>query len=148
MTSERPAAVHSRAHPWPQRPYTETQTQLMLPILTSLALLAAPQAVAPVGVLQQLDIPAAPEGLISFPVELEGQAVNLILEPYSIRAADFQLFATSPDGSVVEMPAPAAKTWRGFIEGREDSMVTASITREGLSACLLYTSTLPTNREV
>ncbi len=106
----------------------------MLPILTSLALLAAPQAVAPVGSLQQLEIPAAPEGRVSFPIQLDGEVTNLVLEPATVRAADFKLFATRPDGSVIEMPAPAPKTWRGHIEGLEDTMVTASITSEGLSA--------------
>lgn len=106
----------------------------MLPILTSLAILAAPQAVAPVGVLQQLEVPATPEGRVTLPIQLDGEITNLVLEPSSIRAVDFKLFATRPDGAVVEMPAPAPKTWRGHIEGLEDTMVTASITSEGLSA--------------
>ncbi|MFT7169853.1 MAG: hypothetical protein ACI80K_002993, partial [Paracoccaceae bacterium] len=110
------------------------QSKLMLPILTSLALLAAPQAVAPAGSLQQLDIPTATEGIVTIAVELDGELATLVLQPHSIRAADFKLFVTRPDGMPVEMPATAPKTWRGYIEGREDTTVSASITSEGLSA--------------
>ncbi|QDV05906.1 Reprolysin (M12B) family zinc metalloprotease [Planctomycetes bacterium Poly30] len=106
----------------------------MLPILSSLALLAAPQAVPPVGSLQQLDVPTAATGTVTIAVELDGEFAQLVLERHSLRAADFKLFATRPDGTPVEMPAPIPNTWRGYIEGRTDSLVTASITSEGLSA--------------
>lgn len=117
----------------------------MLPILSTLALVAAPQAVEPIGVLQQLDVPpasASVEGsIVTIPIELDGAVTNLVLEPYSVRAADFKVFATRPDGATVEMPAPAPQTWRGYIEGRRDSIVTGAITDDGLSAIAADNST-------
>lgn len=109
----------------------------MLSILTTLALVAAPQAVTPVGSLQRLAVPADPSGTLVLNVELDGIPSELVMDKYSVRAADFKVFATRPDGSIVEVPAPAPKTWRGTITGRADARVIASITNEGLSAIVV-----------
>lgn len=106
----------------------------MLPILTSLALVAAPQTVDPVGSIQRLDVPTDPTGTVTIPVELDGKSVNMVLDRYSIRAADFRLFGTRPDGVEVQLPAPQANTYRGEIAGWADSIITATINGEGLTA--------------
>lgn len=109
----------------------------MLSILTTLALVAAPQAVTPVGSLQRLAVPADPSGTVVLNVELDGVPSELVMNKYSVRAADFKVFATRPDGSVIQVPAPAPKTWRGTITGRADARVIGSITDQGLSAIVV-----------
>ncbi len=106
----------------------------MLSILTTLALAVAPQAVDPVGSLQRLAIPTDPEGTVVISVELDGLPADLVLERHSLRAGDFQLLVSRPDGAVVPMPAPRPNTWRGEIPGWPDALVTATINHEGLSA--------------
>ena len=82
----------------------------MLSILTTLALAVAPQAVDPIGSLQRLTVPTDPEGTVVISVELDGQPADLLLERYSLRAGDFQLLVSRPDGSVAPMPAPRPNT--------------------------------------
>ena len=106
----------------------------MLSILTTLALAAAPQAVDPIGSLQRLAVPTDPEGTVVISVELDGQPADLLLERYSLRAGDFQLLVSRPDGSLAPMPAPRPNTWRGEVPGWPDTIVTATINHEGLSA--------------
>lgn len=106
----------------------------MFALLTTLALAAAPQAVDPIGSLQRLSVPTNPEGLVVIAVELDGQPADLVLERHSLRAGDFQLMVSRPDGSLVSMPAPRPNTWRGSVPGWPESMVTATINHEGLAA--------------
>jgi hypothetical protein len=106
----------------------------MLSILTTLALAAAPQAVDPMGSLQRLAVPADPQGTVTISVELDGQPADLLLERYSIRAGDFQLLVAGANGSVTPVPAPRPNTWRGEVPGWPDTVVTATINDEGLSA--------------
>ena len=106
----------------------------MLTLITTLALAAAPQAVDPIGSLQRLTVPSDPEGTVVIAVELDGAPVDMVLERHSLRAGDFQLLVTRPDGAVVPMPAPRPNTWRGVVPGWPDTLVTATINHEGLSA--------------
>ncbi len=109
----------------------------MLSILTTLALVAAPQAVTPVGSLQRLAVPTDPTGIVVLNVELDGVPSELVMHKHSVRAADFKVLVSRPDGSLIEVPAPAPKTWRGTVTGRADARVIASITDEGLSAIVV-----------
>lgn len=113
----------------------------MLQILPCLALMAAPaavpaaQAVQPLGQLQRLAIPANPgDGPVRIAVQLDGLPVVLDLRRHVLRAPDFQLFVTRPDGSLAEMPAPPPNTWRGTVEGLPEATVTATISNAGLTA--------------
>ncbi|MEM9382602.1 MAG: zinc-dependent metalloprotease family protein, partial [Planctomycetota bacterium] len=109
----------------------------MLSILTTLSLAAAPQAVDPVGDLQRLDVPSDPQGVVTIGVRLNDAPEEIVLERHSLRAVDFQLFGTAPDGSVVQLPAPQPNTWRGFVEGWSDSEVIATMNDDGLSAIVV-----------
>lgn len=108
----------------------------MLTILTTLALAAAPQQeVDPVGSLQTLDVPLSPgAGPVLIDVEIAGRDVVLELERHSLRAGDFKLLVSAPDGRLVEMPAPAPNTWRGVASGLDGATVTATINDQGLTA--------------
>ena len=112
----------------------------MMPALSALILSAvAPiQVDAPNEILQQIDVPSPSIRAAGAPIEiqldLDGAPSRLILEPFSVRSPEFRVLVKAPDGAVLEMPAPAATTWRGHIEGRPDSFVTASITDRGLQA--------------
>ncbi len=109
----------------------------MLTILTTLTLAALPQAVDPVGSLQRLDIPDDPQGIVTIDVELNGKLSELVLAPHSIRSAEFHLYATRPNGDVIEVPAPAPNTYRGTVTGWPDSSVCATINGEGLTAIVV-----------
>lgn len=106
-------------------------------LLSSLALAMAPQAVDPAGSLQRIDVPADPRGAVVLDVNLSGAAAELVLEPHSIRAGDFAVYVTRPDGSVIQVPAPEPKTWRGTVTGWPTARVIASITDEGLTAIVV-----------
>ena len=108
----------------------------MLTTLSLIALATVPQQeVAPVGSLQALVVPTSPGmGSVRIDVNLGGVEATLELERYSLRATDFKVYASAPDGSLVELPAPAATSWRGRVRGMRDADVTASITGDGLTA--------------
>ncbi|MEM6569890.1 MAG: zinc-dependent metalloprotease family protein [Planctomycetota bacterium] len=113
----------------------------MLSILTTLTLAAAPQAVEPVGSLQLLDVPTDPQGVVTIDVTLDDVPVELVLERHSLRAADFRLYGTAPDGSLIQLPAPQHNTWRGYVDGWSDSQVVATMNDEGLSAVVVDEAT-------
>ena len=110
----------------------------MLPILSTLLLAAAPQAVDPVGTLQHIDVPnARSAGPVTIDLRLGDRDVSLKMERHSVRSADFTLWVTRPNGDLLEMPAPTPQTWRGEVAGMPDASVSASITHEGLSAIVV-----------
>jgi hypothetical protein len=75
-----------------------------------------------IGVLPELGRAFATE------VSLGGQRVLLDLEPYSMRAADFQvLVQRDADGVLHAEPAPPPATYRGVVGGVEGSRVAASL---------------------
>ena len=106
----------------------------MYTLLSALALAAAPQAVDPVGSIQKLDVPADPVGTVVIAVDIEGRKAEMVLDAHSLRASDFKLWVTRPDGSLLQVPAPAPNTYRGTIPGWPSASVTASINDEGLTA--------------
>lgn len=109
----------------------------MLSIFTTLALVAAPQAVDPVGSLQRLDVPLNPIGTVAIALDINDVPVTLVMERHSVRSADFKLWVTRPDGRPVEVPAPAPTTWRGTVQGMPNAHVVASITDLGLTATVI-----------
>lgn len=103
-------------------------------LLSTLALAATPQAVDPVGSIQKLVVPANPEGTVVIDVTIADRPMQLVLDEHSVRAGDFSLYVTRPDGSPMEVPAPAPSTYRGTVIGMPNAVVAGSITDEGLSA--------------
>ncbi len=106
----------------------------MYTLLSTLALAAAPQAVDPVGSIQKLDVPVDPVGTVVIAVDIEGRKAEMVLDTHSLRASDFKLWVTRPDGSLLQVPAPEPNTYRGTIPGWPAARVTASINEEGLTA--------------
>ncbi|MEE2938794.1 MAG: zinc-dependent metalloprotease family protein, partial [Planctomycetota bacterium] len=109
----------------------------MYTLLSTLALAAAPQAVDPVGSIQKLDVPTDPAGTVVIAVDIEGRKAEMVLDTHSVRASDFKLWVTRPDGSVLEVPAPEPNTYRGTIPGWPSASVIASINHEGLTAIVV-----------
>ncbi len=82
-----------------------------------------------------LDLPA--EATSSFQVSRASSGAPFLeLDPHSVRADDYRLFAREP-GSVVEVEQTAPKTVRGTLAGAADSFVAGSILPEGLFARIL-----------
>lgn len=106
-------------------------------LLSTLALAAAPQAVDPVGDLQKLEVPADPVGTVVIDVEIADRKAQMVLDTHSVRSSDFKLWVTRPDGSLLQVPAPAPRTYRGTIDGWPAARVIASITDEGLTAIVV-----------
>lgn len=106
----------------------------MYTLLSTLALAVAPQAVDPVGSIQKLDVPVDPVGTVVIAVDIEGRKAEMVLDTHSLRASDFKLWVTRPDGSLLQVPAPEPNTYRGTIPGWPAARVTASINEEGLTA--------------
>ncbi|MHC4113218.1 MAG: M12 family metallo-peptidase, partial [Planctomycetota bacterium] len=81
-----------------------------------------------------------PEGIpdhFTLIVEHEGIPQILHLERYSVRASGFRSRAQQADGRIVEIAAPPARTYRGFIEGRPNSFVAASLLPRGLIVSII-----------
>ncbi|MEM6675299.1 MAG: zinc-dependent metalloprotease family protein [Planctomycetota bacterium] len=106
----------------------------MLSLLTTLTLAATPQAIEAPGSIQPIEVPAQPSDIVLINLELDGEPVELFLQPYSLRSADFRVLVTRPDGQLVEAPAPESRTWRGTVTGWADADVTATLDRDGLNA--------------
>ncbi len=104
--------------------------QLLALLLAALITLHEADA-SPTGV-QHLSVPDAahspvPVRSLTLAVDLDGVPETLRLRPHSLRAPDFKLFASQPDGALIELPPPPAETWRGSLEGRPGSTVTATL---------------------
>ncbi|MHC4694960.1 MAG: M12 family metallo-peptidase, partial [Planctomycetota bacterium] len=70
-------------------------------------------------------------------VEFEGVLQMLHLERYSVRTSVFRSRIQQADGRIVEIAPPPIRTYRGFIEGRPDSFVAASLLTGGLTVSII-----------
>ncbi len=57
---------------------------------------------------------------------------KIIMQPYSNRAKDYAVYISTQNG-LIKQSSGVVKTFRGIIEGEEDSLVAGAITGEGLS---------------
>ncbi|MEZ6234029.1 MAG: GC-type dockerin domain-anchored protein [Phycisphaerales bacterium] len=86
--------------------------------------------------IQSLAPSAGPGQAMSVGVTLGGQAVVLDLEPASYRTADFRLLVDTGGGNIVEVPAPAPQTVRGFVRG-VDAEAAGAYASDGLTLTIV-----------
>ena len=78
------------------------------------------------GSLQRLEV-AGPEAERRVELLLGAAREALVLEPHSLRSADYRLWIDPGDGHLVPGPVTAPSTYRGHVEGYPDSRVDASV---------------------
>lgn len=76
--------------------------------------------------LQSLQVPLGNPGAVTVDVVLAGRTVRIVLTQHDVRAPNFQLIESGPNGYVV-VPTPLCVTYRGYVEGDTGSEVAATI---------------------
>ena len=129
---------------------------LLAPLLTANAgthdqkspALPAPQAVRDAleitgGSVQSLALPSG-DDWESFEVQVAfgGRTWTLDLEPYALEAPGFRLLQRTPDGGLIELPAPMPTSYRGVVQGLPDSRVAANLFEGQLNATILLADTI------
>lgn len=70
-----------------------------------------------------------------------GQSMqNLDLQPYSMRADDFQVLITGENGTLVQTEIPPVTTYRGIVRGDDESFIAASLINGQLWASVILGS--------
>lgn len=88
--------------------------------------------------LQNLTVREADSGQLFSEIDVDGERWTLALEPYSIRAADFQvLVETDAGGQLVAVDPPPARTYRGHVLERPEARVAAHFVDGKLTAAIL-----------
>ncbi len=77
--------------------------------------------------VQILALPATEQEPFTTEVRLGDQMQTLRLEPYSMRADDFQVLVQGEDGQLREVEAPPLRTYRGTVQGQPLSRVAAAL---------------------
>ncbi|MBC8328106.1 MAG: hypothetical protein H8E31_05090 [Planctomycetes bacterium] len=78
--------------------------------------------------LQSLEVPAQAGQSFQLRVVLdEWFDAELVLDPYSVRSANFKAYEQGADGELREIQAPASVTYRGMVAGIPGSIVSAAI---------------------
>ncbi len=88
---------------------------------------------------QNLTLEGDPSGRMIARIQFEGENLSLILEPYSMRAEDFELWVQGEDGSLTKQSPLAPRTLRGYVAERPGSRVAASLVDGRLSAAAGFT---------
>ena len=118
-----------------------TSTLALLATVTSSPLKTFPsdleqQAASALGLTAARVVPLAIDGArglaSSVELMLEGETLDLLLEPTQILSDSFQLLEDRGDGYLVSVPFVAPATYTGFVEGYPDSQVTATWLEDGL----------------
>jgi hypothetical protein len=86
--------------------------------------------------IERMDFEVGPGGSISTTVLLGEQPVTFELWPHDTRSPDFQVLVQQDDGSHERMVPPAPTTYRGVVEGVDDSHVTAGFFEGSLTAII------------
>ena len=81
-----------------------------------------------------LKIDQKPERPISIEVPLGSRSFNIELEPFSIRADEYQIMMQDDNGKLYEVPAGPVRTLRGSVAEVSGSVVAASLMVDGLHA--------------
>src|SRR5262245_46507703 len=82
--------------------------------------------------LQDIRVPADITGGFAVGIELNGQAQEVGLVPYSVRAADLRVLVQGADGSFTSVEAPPVATVRGDIAMVPGSRARGSVALGGL----------------
>ena len=82
----------------------------------------------------ELRISPAPEQTIRVSIPIDNMSYTLKLEPYSIRAEEYQVLMQNDDGELYEVHAGPVRTLRGSIEELGGSVVAGSLMEDGLYA--------------
>ena len=90
--------------------------------------------------LQTLDLPATVLAPFTAQVLLGGQMQTLVLEPYTLRADDFQVLVQGEDGQLRQVEPPPPRTYRGTVQGEPLSRVAATLIDRQLSAVVALES--------
>ncbi|MCH8210501.1 MAG: hypothetical protein IIB99_03920 [Planctomycetes bacterium] len=77
--------------------------------------------------LQALDLPATEQEHFTAEVRLGDQLQTLVLDPYTMRADDFQLLVQGEDGKLRDVEPPPPRTYRGIVQGEPLSRVSATL---------------------
>ena len=77
--------------------------------------------------LQALDLPATEQEPFTAVVRLGDQMQTLVLDPYTMRADDFQLLVQGEDGKLRDVEPPPPRTYRGIVQGEPLSRVSATL---------------------
>ncbi|MEE8156177.1 MAG: zinc-dependent metalloprotease family protein [Phycisphaerales bacterium] len=77
--------------------------------------------------LQTLDLPATEQEPFTAAVRLGDQMQTLVLNPYTMRAEDFQVLVKGEDGQLREVEPPPPRTYRGTVQGEPLSRVAATL---------------------
>ncbi len=85
------------------------------------------------GTVQLLALPRSGRSPFQFTVQLDRSPVTIVLQPFEIRSADFQLMVDDGNGPQLQ-PTPAPTGWRGSVEGFADSAVAASMRHGAMTA--------------
>jgi hypothetical protein len=93
--------------------------------------------------LQELSLPAAPGSAFAVAVVLDGNPMQLLLSPHSMRSPDFQLLVQVESGAIVSQEAAPIATYRGEVEGVPGSVVAASLVDGQLTALIRLAPGLP-----
>ena len=77
--------------------------------------------------LQTLDLPATEQEPFTAEIRLGDQMQTLVLDPYTMRADDFQVLVQGEDGKLREVEPPPPRTYRGIVQGEPLSRVSATL---------------------
>ena len=90
--------------------------------------------------LQTLDLPATEQERFTAEVRLGDQMQTLVLDPYTLRADDFQVLVQGEDGQLRQVEPPPPRTYHGTVQGEPLSRVAATLIDRQLSAVVALTA--------
>ncbi len=93
--------------------------------------------------IQDLDLPSSAGDSFGFTVELGGEPITVYLVPHSLRAESFVLQVVGEDGELVTLELPAPTTYRGVVAEYPESIVSASLGENSLTAAISLSSERP-----
>ncbi len=115
----------------------------LLSVVSAVALGGAPGDVSPPAGLdmtrvETLRLEHVPSEATAFDLSLVlgGDAFVVRLQPHSLRASDFQVWAQQPDGTLKPEESPPVRTRRGVVLGEPGSVVAATVADDGLTATI------------
>ena len=84
-----------------------------------------------------LTIERAADGTLTTSARIGGKLQTMRLRPHSVRSPKFELTVQRGDGSYENVEPGAIRTYRGTLDGNEDSVVAASVLEDGLHAMII-----------
>ncbi|TVQ32268.1 MAG: hypothetical protein EA376_06365 [Phycisphaeraceae bacterium] len=87
--------------------------------------------------LQRMTLPATVNEPFNATVEIAGEQVEMLLSPHSVRSENYRLLVSDGAGGLQEIAPPPSRLYRGFVEGFENSVVSATLLDGQLNAYIL-----------